>query len=250
MTAAAFRLDDVTLGYDGHPAVHHLKGVIAAGSLTAVFGSNGSGKSTLLKGLMGALKPMSGRIERVGFAAHDIAYLPQAADIDRNFPATVGDLVTLGLWRRAGAQGRITREASHEVMHALEAVGLSGFEGRNLATLSGGQAQRALFARVLVQQAKIILLDEPFTAIDAKTVTDLLALLRRWHAESRTIIAVLHDAHIVHEHFPDAILLAREQIAWGKTKDVLREENLNKARNMTEAWDEHAHWCAPETERV
>jgi zinc/manganese transport system ATP-binding protein len=243
---AAFRLDNVTLGYDGHPAVHHLRGGIARGSLTAVFGPNGSGKSTLLKGLAGALTPMSGRIERIGFKAHDVAYLPQASDIDRAFPATVSDIVTLGLWRKRGLHAAVTHEDMHVVADALQAVGLNGFHNRPINTLSGGQTQRALFARVLVQQARIILLDEPFTAIDSKTVADLLALVRRWHLEERTVVAVLHDADVVRAHFPETILLAREAVGWGKTRDVLCTENLHKARHMTEAWDEHAHWCEPE----
>ena len=243
MTSAAFTLRDVTLGYDGHPAVHHLDGEISKGSLTAIVGPNGSGKSTLLKGLIGALEPMGGSIERNGFQTHDIAYLPQASEIERSFPATVEDLVTLGLWRRRGFLQSIIQSDRKDVSKALQAVGLDGFEGRSIGTLSGGQLQRALFARVLLQDAKVILLDEPFTAIDSKTVSDLIALVQRWHAEQRTIIAVLHDIELVRDTFPEAVLLAREPVAWGKTSDALKPENLLKARRMNEAWDETAPWC-------
>src|SRR5215207_10274388 len=108
MTAAtAIRFDDVTLGYGRRPAVHHLDGTVAAGSLTAVVGPNGSGKSTLLKGVAGILKPLGGRIARSG-ASTDIAYLPQHIEVDRSFPASVADLVALGLWRRRGMLGRLT----------------------------------------------------------------------------------------------------------------------------------------------
>jgi zinc/manganese transport system ATP-binding protein len=240
---AGFKLKDVTLGYDGHAAVHHLDGEVAPGSLTAVIGPNGSGKSTLLKGLVGALEPLGGHIERQGFDSRDIAYLPQATEIDRNFPATVEDLVTLGHWRRRGLFASILASDRAAIREALSAVGLEGFLSRPIETLSGGQLQRALFARVLLQDAKVILLDEPFTAIDTKTVSDLVALVKRWHRERRTVLAVLHDVELVRGNFPEAILLARRPIAWGKTSAVLKPENLLEARRMNEAWEDHADWC-------
>ena len=234
----AIRLRDLTLGYDGHPAVHHLDGAFATGSLTAIVGPNGSGKSTLLKGIMGTLAPLGGAIER--HAA--IAYLPQSAEIDKSFPATVAELIGLGLWTRRGLFGGLTSEDRGQLAAALSAVGLEGFARRPIDTLSGGQMQRALFARVLVQDAPLVLLDEPFSAIDEKTVADLMALVGRWHAEGRTVIAVLHDFELVRRHFPRTLLLAREPIGWGDTADVLTAENLQRARAMPEAWDEHAPW--------
>jgi zinc/manganese transport system ATP-binding protein len=238
----AIRFDDVTLGYGRRPAVHHLAGEIPAGSLTAVVGPNGAGKSTLLKGIVGTLAPLSGAIHRPG--ARRLAYLPQAAEIDRSFPLAVYDLVAMGLWSRAGLFGGIGRRDRHRVEEALAAVGLSGFERRPIGTLSGGQMQRALFARLLLQDADLILLDEPFTAIDAKTSADLLALVRRWHDESRTVVAVLHDLDVVRRVFPQTLLIAREPVAWGDTASVLNPENLLKARRMVEAHDPHAEACA------
>ncbi len=132
------------------------------------------------------------------------------------------------------------------VSTALEAVGLDGFGKRPIDTLSGGQLQRALFARVLVQDADLILLDEPFNAIDAKTVGDLIALIARWHGEKRTIMVVVHDLDLVKAHFPQALLLARRPIAWGETIQTLAPENLLRARRFHEAWEEDAPWCAPE----
>ena len=238
----AIELRDLTLGYDGHPAVHHLDGVFADGSLTAIVGPNGSGKSTLLKGITGILKPLGGSIERGTTRTRAIAYLPQSAEIDRSFPATVADLVALGHWRSRGLWGAITGPDYEAVREALEAVGLRGFENRALDTLSGGQAQRALFARVMLQDASVILLDEPFTAIDEKTTADLIGLVQRWHGEKRTVVAVLHDIDMVREVFPQALLMAREPVAWGDTSEALAPENLLKARRMVEAWDEHAAW--------
>lgn len=222
--------------------MHGLTGTVEHGTLLAVIGPNGSGKSTLLKGIVGALTPMSGTC--VHTDACRMAYLPQQADIDKSFPATVFDLVKLGLWPKRGLLGRLTKNDRTASAQALQAVGLEGFEKRTIDTLSGGQLQRALFARVLLQDADLILLDEPFNAIDTKTVDDLVALIERWHSENRTVIAVMHDLDLVRDHFPDAMLLSREPIAWGATSDVVQPENLLKARRFHAAWDENAPWCA------
>ena len=219
---AALQFRDLTLGYDRHPAVHHLDGAVASGALMAVVGPNGAGKSTLFKGVVGVIKPLAGGIDLCGLHARDIAYLPQAAEIDRSFPISVYDMIAMGLWRKAG---------------------LFGFEDRPIGTLSGGQMQRALFARLLLQDARVIVLDEPFNAIDAKTAADLIDLVGRWHAEKRTVIAALHDLDLVRTHFPETLLLAREAVAWGNTADVLTAENLLKARRMCEAFDEQAEAC-------
>ena len=241
---AQLQFRDLTLGYDRHPAVHHLDGAVEAGALMAVVGPNGAGKSTLFKGIVGVLKPLAGRIERDGLDARDIAYLPQVAEIDRSFPINVYDMVAMGLWRRAGLFGGIGPKARDLVHHAMTAVGLAGFEQRAIGTLSGGQMQRMLFARLLLQDARVIVLDEPFNAIDAKTSADLLDLVRRWHSERRTVLAAVHDIDLVKDAFPQTLLLARESVAWGATADVLTPENMLKARRMCEAFDEEAQACA------
>jgi zinc/manganese transport system ATP-binding protein len=240
---AQLQFRNLTLGYDRHPAVHHLDGAIKAGSLTAVVGPNGAGKSTLFKGVVGTIKPLAGSIERHGVLPQDIAYLPQAAEIDRTFPITVYDMVAMGLWRSKGLFGGIGRKDRDVIGRALEAVGLTGFEQRAIGTLSGGQMQRMLFARLLLQDARVIVLDEPFNAIDAKTSADLLALVQRWHAEKRTVLAALHDFDLVKANFPETLLLAREPVAWGDTASVLTQDNILKARHMCEAFDDHAKAC-------
>ena len=164
--------------------MHHLDGAVQAGSLTAVVGPNGAGKSTLFKGVVGVIKPLAGRIERNGVRPQDIAYLPQVAEIDRSFPISVYDMVAMGLWRSKGLFGGIGRKDRDTVEGAIAAVGLTGFEERPIGTLSGGQMQRMLFARLLLQDARVIVLDEPFNAIDAKTSADLLELVRRWHCRA------------------------------------------------------------------
>jgi zinc/manganese transport system ATP-binding protein len=234
---------NLTLGYDRHPAVHHLDGAVQAGSLTAVVGPNGAGKSTLFKGIVGVIKPLAGRVERNGVRPQDIAYLPQVAEIDRTFPISVYDMVSMGLWRGKGLFGGIGAKDRDTVEQAIAAVGLTGFEPRPIGTLSGGQMQRMLFARLLLQDARVIVLDEPFNAIDAKTCADLLLLVRRWHGEQRTVLAALHDIDLVRANFPEALLLAREPVAWGATVTVLTDENMLKARRMCEAFDEQAEAC-------
>jgi len=242
----ALNFCDLTLGYERHPAVHHLDGAVNGGAMLAIVGPNGAGKSTLCKGVVGALTPLSGRIERNGHHVHDIAYLPQIAEIDRSFPINVYDMVAMGLWRDAGLFGAIGRRSRDRILQAIAAVGLTGFEVRPISTLSGGQMQRILFARLLLQDASLIVLDEPFTAVDAKTAADLFKLVRRWHSEQRTVLAALHDLELVKTYFPETLLLAREKVAWGRTAEVLTAENLLRARRMCEAFDESANACAIE----
>jgi zinc/manganese transport system ATP-binding protein len=242
--AAQLQFRDVTLGYDRHPAVHHLNGDVAVGALLAVVGPNGAGKSTLFRGIVGILKPLAGSIGLGDLDSRDIAYLPQTVDIDRSFPISVFDFVGTGLWRATGLFGGMGKSAREKIALALGAVGLNGFENRTIGTLSGGQMQRMLFARVLLQDARLIVLDEPFNAIDTKTSADLLALVRRWHTEQRTVLAALHDMELVRANFPDTLLLARGPVAWGATSDVLTAENLLAARRMCEAFDDTAAACA------
>jgi zinc/manganese transport system ATP-binding protein len=241
MTDICLKFENLTLGYQGHAAVHHLSGSVRRGSLTAVVGANGSGKSTLMKGIAGILKPISGRC--VSHAGRT-AYLPQQSDIDRTFPARVSDLVSLGFWQRHGLMGRLTRDDKADLSHYLSAVGLQGFEARPIDRLSGGQMQRALFARTMLQNAVLILLDEPFNGVDHRTIYDLILIIQRWIEEGRTVLCVLHDLALVHEYFPQTLLIGRKLIDWGNTPDVLTLEKLDRARGFQEAWDENDGWCA------
>lgn len=236
-------LDNLTVSYRQHPALHHVNGKFATGSLTAVIGPNGSGKSTLLKSIM-ALLPVAGGRVVVSTPQARVAYLPQVAEIDRSFPIDVRDCVLLGCWSSAGAWGGVDRQQQARVASALHTVGLEGFEHRPIGSLSSGQFQRVLFARVLAQDAALILLDEPFNAMDTKTTASLLALIHQWHQQQRTVIAVLHDDHQVRAHFPQTLLLAREVVAWGDTAQVLTPANLRQARALAEAWDETAEICS------
>ena len=238
-------LDNLTVSYRQHPALHHISGHFVHGSLTAVMGPNGSGKSTLLKRLVGLLPRMGGDSGALTLQPDPLrmAYLPQVSEIDRSFPMDVCDCVLLGYWGSLGAFGRVSPALMAEVFAALHSVGLQGFERRSLGTLSSGQLQRVMFARLLVQNADVILLDEPFNAVDSKTTASLLGLVQQWHQQQRTVITVLHDEAQARQHFPQTLLLARELVAWGPTGEVLTPANLQRARAMAEAWDETADLC-------
>ncbi len=236
-------LDNLTVSYRQHPALHHISGCFAPGSLTAVTGPNGSGKSTLLKSILGLLPASSGSV-RVSAPRARIAYLPQLAEIDRGFPINVHDCVLLGCWPARGAFGKAGIYQLDRVESALACVGLQGFEDRPIHSLSSGQLQRVLFARMMLQDADLIVLDEPFAAVDSKTTAALLATIGQWHAERRTVITVLHDDAQTRDHFPQTLLLARELVAWGPTKEVMTQANLATACAMAEAWDENAEVCS------
>ncbi|MFT8212360.1 MAG: zinc ABC transporter ATP-binding protein AztA [Symbiopectobacterium sp.] len=219
MIDASVHLNGLAFGYGRHPVIKKITGSIAAGTLTALIGANGSGKSTLLKGIAGILRPMAGSYTRALGAR--IAYLPQTTELDRSFPACVRDLVALGLWPERGLLRRHRAQERQKVVDALETVGLAGFENTPLTALSGGQFQRALFARVIVQNAHIILLDEPFNAIDAETTWVMLSLINHWHQQGRTVLVVIHDLNLVRRHFPATMAVNGELLAWGKTPVVL-----------------------------
>ncbi|MCY4461758.1 MAG: ABC transporter ATP-binding protein [Albidovulum sp.] len=239
----AIAFQNFTLGYNQLPAVLHLQAEIAEGSLTAIVGPNGAGKSTLLKGVVNALSPISGRVSFGTVALEDIAYLPQQSEVDRSFPISVVELVAMGLWRKIGPFGRLGRADRTRIAEAISAVGLEGFELRPIGSLSSGQMQRALFARLLLQDARLVLLDEPFTAIDARTMADLIDIVRRWHGEGRTVLAVLHDFDVIRANFPETLMLARQLVAHGPTELVLTAENQFRARQMCEACAGPPHTC-------
>lgn len=240
----ALAFEDYSLGYNRAPALMHLQTEIPKGSLTAVVGPNGAGKSTLFKGVIGELPPLSGQMSFGELSCRDISYMPQQSEIDRSFPISVFELVAMGLWKELGAFGAVGRRHHQRVTEALSAVGLDGFEKRVIGSLSGGQVQRALFARLLLQDSPLVLLDEPFNAIDAGTTADLIDLVKRWHNEGRTILAVLHDTEAVRLHFPRTLLLARELVAHGPTREVLTAENQFRARQMCEACGGPPNTCS------
>jgi len=246
---AALTLHNLTVAYNRHPAIHHISGTFREGSLTALCGPNGGGKSSLLKSIVGLAPVVSGHVDIARDARNALAYLPQVVEVDRSFPMKVLDVADLGHWRRAGAFGRLSTEHRRQSLSALSAVGLHGLEQRPIEALSVGQFQRLLFARLIVEDAPIILLDEAFNAIDQRTTEDLLRLVVTWSAEGRTVVAALHDLDMARRAFPETLLVARELIAWGPSRDVLDEAHLAKARSLAEGWSEDAPVCEVPAER-
>jgi zinc/manganese transport system ATP-binding protein len=236
VSTAGVRLDGVTLRHGATEAVAGLSGTFAPGSLTAVVGPNGAGKTTLLRALAGLHRPQAGRIDRGQLIAADIALLAQSGRPDRTFPLTCEDVAAQGLFPRLGAWRAASAAQRACVADALGAVGLDGMAGTSIGALSAGQFQRLLFARLLVQDAKLLLLDEPFNAVDEPTAEALLALLRQWHRDGRTVIAVLHDLELVRRAFPETLLLACAPVAWGPTPGVLTPANRRRARFGADAW--------------
>jgi len=220
---------NLSVGYGEHLALEGVTGDFAPASMTAIVGPNGAGKSTLLKVLAGIVRPMAGEVTCAALARHRLAYLPQQAELDRGFPITLGELVALGDWRNFGSVREPPPRLAASVHEAVATVGLEAFINRQIAELSVGQFQRALFARVLLQDADVILLDEPFAAVDESTTDELLSLLQRWREKGQTIVAVLHDLDRVRLHFPSTLLLARSPIAWGDTSLSLSADNLARA---------------------
>ena len=242
VTAALF-FQNLTLGYGQQPAIQNLQTEIAEGSLTAIVGPNGAGKSTLLKGVTGSLAPLEGEIAFGTLSREEVAYLPQQSEVDRSLPLSVVDLIAMGLWREIGPFRPLKKDHRARIDAAIAAVSLIGFESRPIGSLSIGQLQRALFARLLLQDARLVLLDEPFNAIDARTTADLISVIQRWHGEGRTVIAVLHDVESVRGHFPQTLMLARELVAHGPTERVLTADNQFRARQMCEACADLPHIC-------
>ena len=214
-------LRDVTVRYGKRIALDGVSGEFRAGSLTAVVGANGAGKSTLLAAIAGTTRLARGAIDR---SAGSLAYLPQRTAIDINYPMTVAELIMLGAWREFGAFRAPDRATWSRLAAAAGMVGLSGRLERRIGELSVGELQRALFARLILQDAATILLDEPFAAVDEQTAEVLLRQMMRWHQDGRTVIAVLHDLDMVRRWFPATVVLARQCIAWGPTEAALAAE--------------------------
>lgn len=227
-------LKELSFAYTSLKTLQNINYTFGRGTMTAIMGPNGGGKSTLLKLIMGLLKPKSGSITFHHIDSEQIAYLPQLAEMDRHFPLNVKNVVGMGLWKKTGVFKAFTKEDHDNIDLALDQVGLLDYKKRTLSDLSGGQFQRVRFARAILQNADVILLDEPFTAIDTKTSGLLTNLMLEWNATGKTIIAVLHDFEIVRSSFSEALLIARELITHGDPESVLTRDLLLKAHQMIE----------------
>ena len=224
---------ELTLGYRGHAVVSNVSFEVSAGDVLAVVGHNGSGKSTLVKSILGTLPIIDGQISWPGGKPSEVAFLGQRSEFDTRVPVRLRDIVEMGAWSRLGFGGRIDWKGRAAIDAAMERTGTAALADMPLHTLSAGQLQRALFARTIVQDASVILLDEPFTAIDQSTEADLLSLIDDWSRENRAVIMVLHDLSAVLHHCHAALLLGRGTARFGPLAKTLTPANLVDLNYLT-----------------
>ena len=199
-------------------------------TITGIIGPNGAGKSTLLKAILGLIQS-SGKIlidgEPTKKVLQKIAYVEQKSHIDFTFPITIRECVALGRTVKKKPLQRLTKEDWEKVDAAIEEVGLTDLASRQIGALSGGQFQRVLLARCMVQEAQYIFLDEPFVGIDMLSEKVIMTILRKWKEEGKTILMVNHDLSKVKEYFDQVILVKHAIVASGKTEDVFIKKYLD-----------------------
>ena len=199
-------------------------------TITGIIGPNGAGKSTLLKAILGLIQS-SGEIlidgEPTKKVLQKIAYVEQKSHIDFTFPITIRECVALGRTVKKKPLQRLTKEDWEKVDAAIEEVGLTDLASRQIGALSGGQFQRVLLARCMVQEAQYIFLDEPFVGIDMLSEKVIMTILRKWKEEGKTILMVNHDLSKVKEYFDQVILVKHAIVASGKTEDVFIKKYLD-----------------------
>ena len=218
--------DGLVLGYRKRALLSDVRFAVGGGDVMAVVGHNGSGKSTFVKTVRGVLPAVAGRLDWPRGRPPEIAYLGQLTEFDRRFPIRVGDLAAVGAWHGIGLTGRIDAQCRARIDDALRCTGVADIADMPIHELSAGQLQRALFARTIVQDAPLILLDEPFTAVDQTTEEQLLGLIESWAAEGRAVILVVHDLSAVLRHCTSALLLGAGRARFGPPEDVLTPDNL------------------------
>ena len=219
--SAMITLEGLSIGYQAHnPIATDINVEVQESDVLALVGLNGSGKSTLLKTIMGLVKPLSGSVKLDVMRSHDIAYLPQQARIEKGFPIDLKEFVSTGLWTQTG-WWRSMRNYEKEVYEAIDRVGLSDMAKVHLSELSGGQMQRALFARMLLQPSKLLLLDEPFNGVDEATISVLLEQLKHCQQQGATIVAAIHDLELVKQHFDQCLLFHPNGLVQGNSQALL-----------------------------
>jgi manganese/zinc/iron transport system ATP- binding protein len=232
MSTPPLEIHDLTVSYNQKPVLWNIDLKVPEGVMVGIIGPNGAGKSTLLKAVMGLLRLSSGWVkfwgEPLAAGRRSVAYVPQREEVDWDFPITVRDLVAMGRYGHLGLFRRPGREDRRIVDEALEKVGMSAFQDRQIANLSGGQQQRIFLARALAQESRIYLMDEPFAGVDATTEKAIVRILGQMREEKRTLLVVHHDLQTACEYFDYLLLLNRRLVAFGPTDDVFNEDLLRK----------------------
>lgn len=227
----AIEISHLTAGYEGRPVLYDVSWEVPKGAIAAVIGPNGGGKSTLLKTAVGLLKPLKFEtIKLLGLppakSRKKIAYLPQREEVDWEFPITVWEVVLQGRLARKGLWGRYTKSDYNLAKKAVKLLGVEDLTRVQIGSLSGGQRQRVFLARALVQEADLILLDEPTTGLDAKAQHELAALFQRLAKAGKTVVAATHDLDCVTECFDQILALDGQVLAQGRPAEVLTEKNM------------------------
>lgn len=229
--APALDIRGLTVSYHHQPVLRHVMLSVPRGHLVAIVGPNGAGKSTLLKAILGLVTPDAGAIRVLGRPLAEaralVAYVPQTDTTDWDFPITVREVVLMGRYPQLGWVGRPKRADWAEVDACLEMVGMSEYGRRHIRQLSGGQQQRVFLARALAQQAEVLLLDEPFAGVDARTEDAIFELMDRCCAAGKTLVVVSHHLQTL-DRFHGVALLNRNIIAYGPPAETLTAENLRR----------------------
>lgn len=222
-------LNNLTLSYERHPAVHHVSGLFLKGTSTAVLGPNGGGKSTLLKALAGLHPIDEGQIVRHQLSLEQTAYLSQTLGFEKDFPMTVQEVIKQGTFKiRTLFKNWFTDSSEKEkIKEALYWTNLESLAQKPIRTLSFGQLQRVRWARLMVQDPEVFLLDEPFVGVDESSTLELLRCLEQWKKRNKTLVVILHDTQMAFQHFTHTLYLAKTIKAWGLTTEVLKQHTPN-----------------------
>lgn len=224
-------MKNLSVSYQGQLALESTSLTIKGPTITGIIGPNGAGKSTLIKGMLGIVESEGQTFldrKLMKQELNKIAYVEQKIHIDYNFPIKVKECVSLGLYPKIKLFQRLKASDWEKVARALKIVGLEDFAERQISQLSGGQFQRVLIARCLVQEADYIFLDEPFVGIDSVSEEIIMATLRQLRKDGKTILIVHHDLSKVVAYFDQVLLLNKKVVAFGSTESTFTKENMQK----------------------
>jgi manganese transport system ATP-binding protein len=246
---AAIEVNNVSVRYHEKTVLYDATATVPEGSICGLVGMNGAGKSTLFKSIMAAVPLEKGSVTLAGKPVKQaqkegvVAYVPQTEAIDWNFPVSVRDVVMMGRYGFMNIMRRPKQRDIDAVEAALVRVHLTDFADRQVGQLSGGQRKRVFVARALAQGASILLLDEPFAGVDAKTEASLVDLLCELQKQGVTTLIAAHDLNTVGSYCDHIILLKQTVIASGPTKKVFTAKNIEKTYDSSFSTKKgHASW--------
>lgn len=228
----ALEISSLWAAYDKSPVIYDIDLKIPQGKIVGVIGPNGAGKSTLIKAILGLIPKTFGTIKIFGHPIRKslkrLGYVPQRESIDWDFPVTVFDVVMMGRYNKLGLFQRPKKEDHDAVMRCLERVGMNDFHDRQISNLSGGQQQRIFLARALAQNADLYFMDEPFSAVDARTEQSIISVLHELRSAGKTLIIIHHDLSTSKKYFDYIVLINRQIVASGPTETTFTLPNLER----------------------